>query len=175
MSRQRRGRRGSSGSGKSKNGERSIPSSHKSSRRKRGSSNKSRNDRSSKKKQPTGFKSVAPSPLLALHKITTSSPVGTGFNPLAEGFKSDSGNKGGQPKFYRVHFFESFKAAKDAAESILESCNGCDQVNIVIKAEGNMEDPELLGIDAKVAVFAGEAWHLIHTRRQEEGWYDAAQ
>lgn len=177
MSRQRRGRRGSSGNGKSKSNDRAIPSSHKGSssrRRRRGSGGKSR-AKSGKKQQPSGFKSIAPSPLMALHKITTSSPVGTGFNPLAEGFKSGSDDKAGKPKFYRVHFFESFKTAKAASETIAESCNGCDQVNVVIKAEGNMEDPELLGIDPKVAVFAGEAWHLIHTRRQEDGWYEAAQ
>ena len=159
MSRQRRGRRGSSGNGKSKSNDRAIPSSHKGSsgrRRRRGSGGKSR-AKSGKKQQPSGFKSIAPSPLMALHKITTSSPVGTGFNPLAEGFKSGSGDKQESQSFTESTSLKASKLQKAASETIAESCNGCDQVNVVIKAEGNMEDPDLLGIDPKVAVFAGEA------------------
>jgi hypothetical protein len=45
----------------------------------------------------------------------------------------------------------------------------------VIRAEGNMDDPKLLGIDNKVKVFAGAAWTTIHERRQEEGWYNIPQ
>jgi hypothetical protein len=45
----------------------------------------------------------------------------------------------------------------------------CDQLNIVIKAEGSMDDPELLNYGK---IYAGEAWHLIHKRRETDGWYN---
>jgi hypothetical protein len=74
---------------------------------------------------------------------------------------------------YQVMFFDSFQEAKAAVDRIKTASAHCDQLNLVIKAEGSMDDPELLGIDPKVKVFAGEAWHLIHTRRLEEKWYDS--
>lgn len=68
--------------------------------------------------------------------------------------------------------YDSFQAAKADKETILKYCREpYDQVNIAIKAEGNMDDPELLGLDDKVKVYAGEAWFLIHQRRLEEDWY----
>ena len=44
----------------------------------------------------------------------------------------------------------------------------------MIRAEGNMEDPELLAI-GNVKVFAGTAWALIHDRRVADGWYNEPQ
>lgn len=183
--RPRRGRRKGSGNGSGNSGgnsnaknqnARSIPSSHKSSSRNR--RGKKKNSKTSISR-PTGesYQSVAPSPLVALHKIESSSPVGTGLNPLAESFRnaSSSDKKPNESKFYKVLFFDTFQDAKKSSSRIDESCSGCDQLNVVIKAEGNMEDPDLLGINQKVKVFAGEAWTLIHNRRLEEGWYEAAQ
>jgi hypothetical protein len=46
-----------------------------------------------------------------------------------------------------------------------------EQLNVVIRAEANMDDPVLLMIP-KVKVFAGTAWALIHDRRIADGWYD---
>lgn len=77
------------------------------------------------------------------------------------------------PKLKRaqVIFFDSFAAAKRDKERIRTVCQDCEQMNVVVREEGNMDDEELLAVDPKVKVFAGEAWHLIHTRRQEDGWY----
>ena len=177
MSRQRRGRRKPSGDGQKSRDANSIPSSHKapkkgSGRRSKGSSRPQKRGQS---KNKSSSDSIAPSPLVALHKIQNSSPVGTGKNPSSSEFHDSSNEKQKKPAFYKVLFFDTFKSAKQAFEEIKTRCSGCDQLNIVIKAEGNMEDPELLSIDGKVKVFAGEAWSLIHKRREEEGWYEAAQ
>lgn len=180
MNRQRRGRRKPNSSGRGQSGESKIPSSHKSSR-KRGK-NSNRKNKGSKQKQTKrvgsgGHDTVAPSPILALKKIPSSSPVGSGLNPFAGDFLSDKadGQKTGAPTFFKVLFYDSFKDAKESAGVIKGNCSGCDQLNVVIKAEGNMDDPDLLSIDGKVKVFAGEAWTLIHKRRSEDGWYDSAQ
>ncbi|NRA45016.1 MAG: hypothetical protein HRU09_08690 [Oligoflexales bacterium] len=89
-----------------------------------------------------------------------------------------SNPKGGRqreskPKNYSVVFYDTFIAAKSDAQAIKEQCQSCDQLNLVIKAEGNMDDAELLGIDSKIKVYAGAAWTSIHERRKEEGWYDS--
>ena len=76
------------------------------------------------------------------------------------------------PKSYGVVFFDTFVSARSAKEEIVTHCQAVDQLNLVIQAEGNMDDPELLDIDKRVKVFAGAAWWSIHQRRKEEGWYD---
>lgn len=81
--------------------------------------------------------------------------------------------KDSPPKKYSVLFFDTFIAARSDSEAIKEQCQSCDQLNVVIKAEGNMDDVELLSIDQKVKVYAGAAWTTIHERRKEEGWYDS--
>ncbi|MFK7825850.1 MAG: hypothetical protein AB8G05_16980 [Oligoflexales bacterium] len=78
-----------------------------------------------------------------------------------------------QVKKYAVLFYDSFIAAKSDSQTIKDQCQSCDQLNIVIKAEGNMDDADLLGLDPKVMVYAGAAWTSIHERRKEEGWYDS--
>jgi hypothetical protein len=75
------------------------------------------------------------------------------------------------PRVYKVLFFDTFAAAKSENDSIKKACEGCDQLNVVIAAEGNMDDVDILSIDQKVKIFAGEAWTLIHQRRVEENWY----
>lgn len=75
-----------------------------------------------------------------------------------------------KPKRYGILFFETFMQAKTSKEQITEAARQVEQLNIVIKAEGDMNDPELREFGM---VYAGAAWHLIHTRRVDEGWYTA--
>ena len=75
------------------------------------------------------------------------------------------------PMKYAVLFFDTFPQAIAQKDKILSACEPCDQLNVVIQAEGNMDDPALLNINPKVKIFAGKAWTLIHRRRVEAGWY----
>lgn len=68
-----------------------------------------------------------------------------------------------------VVFYETFMQAKADQESLRARASTCDQLNIVIRQEGDMEDAELSQFGK---VFAGAAWTLIHERRQQEGWYE---
>ena len=70
---------------------------------------------------------------------------------------------------YGVVFFDTVNQAKRDLESLTEKAKEFDQLNIVIGAEGPIEDEELASIGK---VFAGTAWTTIHTRRVEEGWYE---
>ena len=72
---------------------------------------------------------------------------------------------------YGVAVYDTFAAAKADKDHIAAKAKDFDQFNIVIKAEGNMDDPELLAL-GPVKVFAGAAWSLIHERRIQDGWYD---
>ncbi len=72
-------------------------------------------------------------------------------------------------KKYGVIFFDNHAQAKDDTAQLAELKTTVDQLNIVIKAEGSMDDPELT---AHGRVYAGDAWHLIHRRRVDEGWYN---
>lgn len=70
---------------------------------------------------------------------------------------------------YGVIFYDNHAQAREDAATLLEKSKEVDQLNIVIRAEGTMDDPELLKYGK---IFAGEAWHLIHRRRVDEKWYD---
>jgi hypothetical protein len=72
---------------------------------------------------------------------------------------------------YGLAVYDSFAQAKSDLPRLRELEQQFDQLNIVIRAEGNMDDPELTGI-GRVKVFAGAAWALIHERRRQDGWYD---
>jgi len=72
---------------------------------------------------------------------------------------------------YSVLFFETFAQAKAELARIQAEQAAVDQLNVVIRAEGNMDDADLLA-PGKTKVFAGTAWHLIHERRKQDGWYD---
>lgn len=75
-------------------------------------------------------------------------------------------------KNIHVVFFDTFNQAKTSKDKIKSSCSGCDQLNLVIHEEGNMDDPELFNIDKKIKVYAGEAWTTIHKKmRLEQGYY----
>lgn len=73
------------------------------------------------------------------------------------------------PKRYGVVFFQTLEEAKSQADKILDKAKEVDQLNIVIRSEANMDDPELCQYGK---VFAGEAWALIHDRRVADGWYN---
>ncbi len=75
-------------------------------------------------------------------------------------------------KRYAVMIFDTIQAAKAELDILTSKAAEVDQLNIVIRAEGNMDDPELSGIP-KSKLFAGAAWTLIHERRINDGWYDA--
>ncbi len=80
----------------------------------------------------------------------------------------------GSLKKYNLIFFDTFADARAAREHIVELCLGCEQVNVVIREEGNMDDPELVLAGQRIKVFAGKAWTSIHERRLSEGWYGGA-
>jgi len=71
-------------------------------------------------------------------------------------------------KKYGVIFYETLQAAKADIDRLKNLAQQYDQLNIVLRAEGGMDDVELNGIGK---VFAGAAWSLIHERRKLEGWY----
>lgn len=73
------------------------------------------------------------------------------------------------PKHYGILQFESFKEAKEKLDQIKERQSQVDLLNIVIKQEGDMNDPELTNYGR---VYAGAAWSDIHQRRLDEGWYE---
>ena len=69
---------------------------------------------------------------------------------------------------FGVLFYETLAAAKADVSNIENKARGVDQLNIVIKAEADMDDVELNSI---AKVYAGAAWTIIHERRVYEGWY----
>jgi hypothetical protein len=81
--------------------------------------------------------------------------------------------KAPEPKTYQFKEFDNFKAAHADISSLSALAESCDQLNVIIKAEGNMEDEQILEASPKITIYAGEAWYLIHTRRLEEKWYDS--
>ena len=83
--------------------------------------------------------------------------------------RSSRPQKKRDPINYGVVFFDTVQAAKDGIMEIEEQAKSVDQLNIVIRAETDMDIPELT---AHGKVFAGEAWALVHDRRVEDKWYD---
>ncbi len=73
-------------------------------------------------------------------------------------------------KRYGVVFYDNHAQAREDIANLQVKSKEVDQLNIVIRAEGTMDDPELLKFGK---VFAGEAWHLIHQRRMiDDKWYN---
>ena len=114
-------------------------------------------NRSRRRRKPS--KSKAP------QKKQTASPT----DPFAKDSPPRKPVKKHIPKRYGVVFYDSHQAAKDDQSQLLEKAKEFDQLNIVIKAEGPMDDPELLQYGK---LYAGAAGHRIHERRVEEGWYN---
>ena len=73
------------------------------------------------------------------------------------------------PKRYGIVFYDTHAQAKEDSANLLEKAREVDQLNIVVRAEGTMDDPELLQYGK---LYAGEAWATIHQRRVDEGWYN---
>jgi hypothetical protein len=71
-------------------------------------------------------------------------------------------------KKYRVVFFDTLNQAKSDIENLKKLAASCDQLNIVVRAEANMDDLELNQIGK---LFCGAAWALVHDRRRGDGWY----
>jgi len=70
---------------------------------------------------------------------------------------------------YGLVVYDTFQAAKADLATIAQKQQEFEQLNICIRQEGDMEDPELTKFGK---VFAGEAWALIHDRRVADGWYN---
>ena len=66
------------------------------------------------------------------------------------------------PKRYGVIFYDTLVQAKESGPELLDKAKEVDQLNIVIRAEAPMDDPDLLQYGK---LYAGEAWSLIHERR----------
>ncbi len=75
-----------------------------------------------------------------------------------------------QDRRYAVVFFDTLAQAKSDLPRLREVSSQCDQLNIVVRAEATMDDPDLT---AAGKLFCGAAWALIHDRRKEDGWYDS--
>lgn len=77
------------------------------------------------------------------------------------------------PSAKKIHalFYKTFAEAYKDEEAIKSAAELCDQLNVVIDEEGEMADPKLAAYASEVRVFAGEAWALIHKRRELDGWY----
>ncbi|MBP9707999.1 MAG: hypothetical protein KBD78_10160 [Oligoflexales bacterium] len=72
------------------------------------------------------------------------------------------------PRTIKVLFFKNLQEARQNLAQLVQEKSSCEQLNIVIKDEGPINDEELSRLGT---VYAGEAWTLIHQRRMEEGWY----
>ncbi|MBC7661211.1 MAG: hypothetical protein H7249_16055 [Chitinophagaceae bacterium] len=94
-------------------------------------------------------------------------PTGPGGQPKAE--PEVVKKSASVLKKYSVTFYENHNLAREDTAKLQELKSECDQLNIVVKAEGTMDDPELTQFGR---IYAGEAWHLIHKRRQDDGWYN---
>ena len=77
-----------------------------------------------------------------------------------------------KPKKIAVIFFETCQKVEQQKESLQQLCETCDQLNVVVEEESDMDNPSILGIHPKIKLYAGAAWFLVHQRRQDDGWYD---
>ena len=143
----------------------------------------SKRSSSPKKKKPRGDSSsqspilAPPPPLLPLSQIHEANPVGKRGNLLAKKLnpppKTTPSNSSAPPNLrYGVLFFSTFQQAHRDTQKLAETAPQYDQLNVVIAEEGDMQDATLLQTHPHIRVFAGSAWHLIHQRRAEEGWYE---
>ena len=98
-------------------------------------------------------------------------PVMSVLTPRRQMYKKQMHQKNNSAtvKSYGLIFFETLQSAKADLNKLRETAANFAQLNIVIRAEASMDDPELTSIGK---VFAGAAWALIHERRKQDGWYD---
>lgn len=90
--------------------------------------------------------------------------------PLSEGASESAVSVHPKSKQYRVIFFDTVAQAKADLVNLRDLAGQCDQLNIVVRAEGTMDDHDLNTVGR---LFCGAAWTLIHERRKAEGWYDS--
>tara|TARA_B100002052_G_C15401538_1_gene384205 strand:+ start:164 stop:427 length:264 start_codon:yes stop_codon:yes gene_type:complete len=76
---------------------------------------------------------------------------------------------------YKLLVYDTPQAVLQNLVQIKKTASQCDQLNIVIRQEGDMDNPKILSIAPQIKLFCGEAWALIHERRFEDGWYDSLQ
>jgi hypothetical protein len=70
---------------------------------------------------------------------------------------------------YKAVYFDTITQAKSDLSKLKEIASQCDQLNIIVRAEASMDDPDLTSIGK---LFCGAAWALIHDRRTADGWYN---
>jgi len=70
---------------------------------------------------------------------------------------------------FAVVIYETLQDAKNDLSNIEKKSHEADQLNIVIRAEGISEDPDITKFGK---LFSGKAWALIHENRIQEGWYN---
>lgn len=75
-------------------------------------------------------------------------------------------------KTYKAVFYDTLNQARADLDQLRSLAASCDQLNIIVRAEASMDDADL---NAVGKLFCGAAWALIHERRKQEGWYEAAQ
>ena len=73
---------------------------------------------------------------------------------------------------YKVVFFDTIAQAKSDIDNLKQLAATCDQLNIVVRAEASMDEPDLTAVGK---LFCGAAWALIHERRRDSGWYEQPQ
>jgi hypothetical protein len=70
---------------------------------------------------------------------------------------------------YKAVYFDTLTQAKSDLNKLKGLASQCDQLNIIVRAEASMDDPDLTSIGK---LFCGAAWTLIHDRRAADGWYN---
>lgn len=107
-----------------------------------------------------------------VHQVKGGHAITSVMTPRRQIIRKQMHQRSGNPeeKTYGVIFFETLQAAKSDLAKLKEIAAQYNQLNIVIRAEASMDDPELNAIGK---VFAGAAWALIHERRKQDGWYDS--
>ena len=93
------------------------------------------------------------------------------INVSAKDTHDYSSYKLSSPIKYSILFYDNFDLVLLDEKNIQETCHSCDQLNIVVSQEGDMDRQEILSLNSKIKLFAGKAWTLVHTRRKDDGWY----
>ena len=89
--------------------------------------------------------------------------------------RSSSKRRLEMPKKIAVVFFDTSQKAEQETKLLQKLCETCDQLNVVLEEESDMDNPGILGIHPKIKLYAGAAWFLVHQRRQDDGWYDQTE
>ena len=109
--------------------------------------------------------------VLTLTSKDSTDPTSTKSYGSRSGPKAEATFQDPSAKKIRALFYQTFAEAYQDEAAIKSAAELCDQLNVVIDEEGEMADPKLAAYASEVRVFAGEAWALIHKRRESDGWY----